>query len=143
MSSMQMHKVIPTNKIVDDIYEKHIRNPLDEWVSGKISKTAKLNAEEVSTIICLHIFGASNKDIVNIIEGVSNSSVCEIIFRKAYCNVKIPFVKNIRKVRGKMVTYYDEDKVIEYFNNLSPELKSVTLYQVISDRLFCAVKLRK
>lgn len=142
MSSMQMYKVLPTNKIVDAIYEKHVRNPLDEWVSGKIMKTASLTTEGVSTIICLHIFGAGSKTICEVM-GVNQQTVINVKGRQAYRNAKIPFVKCIRRVRGKLVTYYDEEKVIEYFNSLPPELKNVTLYQVIEDRLSYAAKLRK
>ena len=142
MSSMQIAKVLPTNKIVDEIYEKHVRNPLDEWVSGRISSIAKYTTEDISNVICLHIFGATYDDISRI-TGVGRSHISNIVCRSSYPNVKIPFVKNIRMVRGKRVTYYDENKVIEYFNSLSPELKNVTLYQVIEDRLSYAAKLRK
>ena len=75
--------------------------------------------------------------------GVNQQTVINVKGRQAYRNAKIPFVKCIRRVRGKLVTYYDEEKVIEYFNSLSPELKNVTLYQVIEDRLSYAAKLRK
>ena len=142
MSSMQMYKVIPTNKIVDEIYEKHVRNPLDEWVSGRISSSAKCTTEDISNVICLHIFGATYGDISRV-TGVKHTHISNIVCRRYYPNVKIPFVKNIRMVRGKRVTYYDENKVIEYFNSLPPELKNVTLYQVIEDRLSYAAKLRK
>lgn len=141
MSSMQIAKVIPTNKVVDAIYEKHVRNPLDEWVSGKIMKTASLTTEDVSTIICLHIFGAGSKTICEVL-GVNQQTVINVKGRQAYRNAKIPFVKCIRRVRGKLVTYYDEEKVIEYFNMLTPELKNVTTYNVIQDRLEQAGKIR-
>ena len=141
MSNMQVAKVIPTNKVVDAIYEKHVRNPLDEWVSGKIYKTASLTTEGVSTIICLHIFGAFYKDIAEVL-GISETIVSSVKDRQTYRSAKIPFVKCIRRVRGKLVTYYDEEKVIEYFNTLTPELKNVTICSVIQERLEQAGKIR-
>ena len=141
MSSMQISKVIPTNKVVDAIYEKNVRNPLDEWVSGKIMKTASLTTEDVSTILCLHIFGAGSKTIAEVL-GVKQQIVINVKGRQAYRNAKIPFVKCIRRVRGKLVTYYDEEKVIEYFNTLTPELRDVTTYNVTQERLEQAGKIR-
>lgn len=140
MSSMQLCKLIPTNKIVDEVYEKHIRNPLDEWVSGKIQKGASYTEEDVSTVICLYIFGAKYDDI-SLVTPVTRTSIASIVGRRTYKNIRIPFVKNIRKIRGKMVTSYDENKVIDYFNSLPPNLKNVTIYTVVKERLNQAAKI--
>ena len=139
--TMRMEKLLPTNKVVDEIYEKHVRNPLDEWVSGKIKSTARLSTDDVSTILCLHIFGLGSKKISEVLN-ISPSIVISVKSRKTYLNAKIPFVKYIRRVRGKLVTYYDEEKVIEYFNTLTPELKNVTTYNVNQYRLEQAGKIR-
>ena len=72
-----------------------------------------------------------------------SSELCKIYRRNVFRNLNISFQKSKKKIRGKMVFEYDEEKVIEHFNNMPKELQSLSNGVLLEERLVMATKILK
>ena len=95
--------------------------------------------EEIADIICLYIYGATNKDISKLF-GVKAAS--GVYLRDCYRDVQIPFQTMKKKRLGKMVFTYDRSLVEKYYNNLADDLKLITKCFIFEDRLQAVTKIR-
>ena len=136
---MSYGKIIPTNKVVDEVYEKHVKNNNDGLLTNKLQYNVKLNVEQVADIICLYIHGTP----VLHLKDIYDYNVDGVIHRNSYRNIKIPFQTSRKKKLGKMVFTYDKELVEEHFNSLPEHLKGLSDGEVREDRLVKVTKILK
>ena len=126
------------NKAASTVYEEYVAN--DQIRSDVRTETkGVLSAKEVADIICLYIYGATNKDISKLY-GVKAAS--GVYLRDSYRDVRIPFQTMKKKRLGKMVFSYDRSLVEDYYNNLTDDLKLITKGFIFEDRLQAVTKIR-
>ena len=136
---MSYGKIIPTNKVVDEVYEKHVKHSDNGLLTNKLQYNVKLNAEQVADIICLYIYGAP----ILCLKDVYDYNVDGVIHRNSYRNIKIPFQTSRKKKLGKMVFTYDKELVEEHFNSLPEHLKGLSDGVIREDRLVKVTKILK
>ena len=136
---MSYGKIIPTNKVVDEVYEKHVKHSDNGLLTNKIRSDALFSNEEVSDMICLHIYGVST----GVLNEFYNSNVSTTVNRHSYRNIKIPFQTSRKKKLGKMVFTYDKELVEEHFNSLPEHLKGLSDGVIREDRLVKVAKILK
>lgn len=126
------------NKAASTVYEEYVAN--EQIRNDKQTETrGVLSAKEVADIICLYIYGATNKDISKLF-GVK--AVSGVYLRDSYRDVQIPFQIMKKKRLGKMVFTYDRSLVEEYYNNLLDCFKLITKGFIFEDRLQAVGKIR-
>lgn len=136
---MSYGKIIPTNKVVDEVYEKHVKHNDNGLLTNKLQYNVKLTVEQVADIICLYIYGAP----VLRLKDVYDYSVDGVILRSSYRKIKIPFQTSRKKKLGKMVFTYDKESVEKHFNSLSEHLKGLSDGKIREDRLVKVTKILK
>lgn len=136
---MSYGKIIPTNKVVDEIYEKHVKHSDNGLLTNKLQYNVKLTVEQVADIICLYIYGAT----VLRLKDVYDYNVEGVIHRNSYRNIKIPFQTSRKKKLGKMVFTYDKELVEKHFNELPEHLKGLSDGEVREGRLVKVTKILK
>ena len=84
---LSVYKPKLLNKAASTVYENHIAN---EQIRSDVQTETKgvLSSKEVADIICLYIYGATNKDISKLF-GVKAAS--GVYLRDCYRDVQIPF----------------------------------------------------
>lgn len=135
---LSVYKPKLLNKAASTVYEDYIAN---EQIRSDVQTETKgiLSAKDVADIICLYIYGATNKDISKLF-GVK--AVSGVYLRDSYRDVQIPFQTMKKKRLGKMVFAYDRSLVEEYYNNLLDCFKLITKGFIFEDRLQAVVKIR-
>jgi len=135
---LSVYKPKLLNKAASTVYENHIAN---EQIRSDVQTETKgvLSSKEVADIICLYIYGATNKDISKLF-GVKAAS--GVYLRDCYRDVQIPFQTMKKKRLGKMVFTYDRSLVEKYYNNLADDLKLITKCFIFEDRLQAVTKIR-
>lgn len=136
---MSYGKIIPTNKVVDEIYEEHVKQNDNGLLTNKLKSNVKLNVEQVADIICLYVYGTP----VLHLKDVYDYNVEGVIHRNSYRNIKIPFQTSRKKKLGKMVFTYDKELVEEHFKSLPEHLKGLSDGVVREDRLVKVTKILK
>ena len=124
------------NKAASTVYEEYVAN--EQIRSDKQTETrGVLSAKDVADIICMYIYGATNKSISKVLE----VSASVVYLRYCYRDVMIPFQVMKKKRLGKMVFTYDKGLVENYFNNLPDEYKKVTKGSIYEERLQAVTKI--
>ena len=133
---LSVYKPKLLNKAASTVYEDHIAN---EQIRSDVQTETKgvLSSKEVADMICLYIYGATNKDISKLF-GVSASGV---YLRYSYRDVMIPFQVMKKKRLGKMVFIYDKCLVENHFKNLPYEYKKATKGFIYEERLQAVTKI--
>ena len=136
---MSYGKIIPTNRIVDEVYEKHVKHSDDGLLTNELKCNVKLTVEQVADLICLYIYGAP----VFRLKDIYDYNVDGVIHRNSYRNIKIPFQTSRKKKLGKMVFTYDKELVDEHFNSLPEHLKGLSDGVIREERLVKVTKILK
>ena len=136
---MSYSKIIPTNKVVDEVYEKHVKHSDDGLLTNKLQYNVKLTVEQVADIICLYIYGVPTLRLKDIYD----HNVNNVIYRNNCRGIKIPYQRSRKKKLGKMVFTYDKELVENHFNSLPEHLKGLSDGEVREDRLVKVTKILK
>lgn len=130
------------NKVASEVHRKYVAGTHSSEIFIKEKCGRKYSKEDVENMICLYIYGVHGTRIGCIYDGDSGL-LCKIYRRDVFRNLNISFQKSKKKIRGKMVFEYDKEKVIEHFNNMPKELKSLSNGVLLEDRLTMVTKILK
>ena len=138
---MTLKKIVPTNKIVDIVYEKHVAHEQKALLNKTMNKNQVLSADFIHLVRCLRCFMSPIK--VSKLLGISNDKVCQISNYITYRPIVCSFQKTPYKRLGKIVFEIDVVKLKEYIDNLPEEYKSLcVLSELNEERLVYKSKIR-
>ena len=118
---MTIKKTVPTNKIVDAVYEKHIAHSNEVMFNKPKQKSFDISEDQVHLIRCLSLFMRVCE--VSRLLGIEYSYVSRIKNYDLYRSVVCCFQKPPYKRLGKIYFEIDFDKLKQYVNSLPNDYK--------------------
>jgi hypothetical protein len=120
---MTLKKIVPTNKIVDAVYEKHIAHEQKALLNKPKQTSYIVSEDQVHLIRCLSLF--MRVSAISRLIGISDQYVSKIKRYEIYRSVVCSFQNTPYKRLGKIYFEIDVDKLQEYISSLPNEYKDI------------------